>query len=245
MLRQYTYSMTRIERKIKMAAGAALVASLLVGCKGSTPPPSASSAPPPPAPKRAELKGPAGYPVKRDDMAPARLQGLELVAATKYGAPRANPFALTKAEMQFDRAQSSERLLSTAGWVQEFEVPVDKDKDIVYEQQPPRRLMGIVVGDAIYAVIDMGDNKGVIIHPGMVVPNTPWYVVSIDEEKAVLRRDGNVYPKEIVVRLQGASSLSGGGGTTTRGGSGAGSGTPGNKGGAGKGGGFGGAGDIG
>jgi hypothetical protein len=66
----------------------------------------------------------------------------------------------------------------------------------VVEPQPYRRLSGIVVGDSVLALIVMGDGAGPqIIRPGLRIPNSPWRVISIDEEQAVLRRDGDVLPR--------------------------------------------------
>jgi len=138
---------------------------------------------------------------------------------------------LTSSEQKFEEAQAAERLLtSTGSWQLDYEEPEDKDKNVRYQAQPPRRLMGIVIGDAVYAVIDMGDGRGRIIHPGMQVPDSEWYVVSIDEEKAILRRGGDVFPKEVTVKLQSSSALiSSGGGAAGGGGqrNGAGGGMPG------------------
>jgi hypothetical protein len=68
------------------------------------------------------------------------------------------------------------------------------------------------------AIIDMGNNTPMqLIRPGMQIPNSPWKVISINEDEAVLRRSGNKRPKEIVVRLQGpiAPGSSGGFGAPT------------------------------
>jgi len=45
-----------------------------------------------------------------------------------------------------------------------------------------------------------------LIRPGMSIPGTQWVVQSIDEEKAIMRRNTkeNVQPKLVVVRLETA-----------------------------------------
>jgi bifunctional DNA-binding transcriptional regulator/antitoxin component of YhaV-PrlF toxin-antitoxin module len=82
----------------------------------------------------------------------------------------------------------------------EFELPADEVAEVI-EPQPFRRLAGIMVGDSVLAIIDMGDGNLQIVRPGQQIPGTEWTVASIDEEKAVLRRSGNKKPKEVVVPL--------------------------------------------
>jgi hypothetical protein len=90
-------------------------------------------------------------------------------------------------------------------------------------------LAGVLVGDTVSAIIVMEDGSTHLIKPGMRIPNSPWRVLSIDEEKAVLRRAGTVKPTQIIVRLETPP-----GGVPTGGGGGRGpGGAPGNPGGAG------------
>jgi hypothetical protein len=130
--------------------------------------------------------------------------------AGRFGS-RNDPFALTAAERKYERDQSAERFLNEAGgfavmFKEEQKVVVPK----VVEPQPYRRLSGIVVGDSVVALIDMGNGDWELIRPGQMVGGTEWRVISIDEEKAVLRRPGNVLPNEVVVRLEAPPAGMGG-----------------------------------
>lgn len=117
--------------------------------------------------------------------------------------PRNDPFALLAEEAAFERTQSSERILSQSGGFRfDYEEPVRNDVVEVQEPQPYRRLAGVIVGESVLALIDMGDGRLEIIRPGQRIPNSEWTVVSIDEEKAVLRRPGNRLPRQIIVRLE-------------------------------------------
>lgn len=158
-----------------------------------------------------KIESRAGVPVTRS-ADPKGLTTAVLTTVQKYGRPRQDPFALTDEEKKFEASQASERLLSSDGWKTEWDEPEDKEANPVFEPQPPRRLMGVIVGDSVYAIIDMGDGKGQVIYPGMQIPNSPWYVVSIDTDHAILRREGTTLPKQISVKLQGAAVGLGGGG---------------------------------
>jgi hypothetical protein len=73
-------------------------------------------------------------------------------------------------------------------------------------EPPPAgwRLAGVMTGNGISAIMTNGTFPALDIRPGSQIPGTEWYVVSIDAEKAVLRRTNNKRPREWVVRLQGA-----------------------------------------
>jgi hypothetical protein len=160
-----------------------------------------------------------------------KLKKLYASRGSKYGSARQDPFALTKDELEFETSQGALRTFNETGGYQMDYVPSETEEVApTVEQQPYRRLSGIVVGDSVLAIIDMNDgSESQIIHPGERIPNSPWTVVSIDKEKAVLRRDGNVLPKEITVRLETPPPGQGGfsGGAT---GPGAGAGYPGGPG---------------
>jgi hypothetical protein len=123
--------------------------------------------------------------------------------------PRPDPFSLQQQENEYEVKENNERIFATTGsFFGSLFVP---KPEIVFiensEPQPFRRLAGVLVGDSVMAIIDMGDGSPMqVIRPGMQIPNSPWRVVSIDQDKAVLRRNGNVKPKEVVVRLQSPSS---------------------------------------
>lgn len=119
-------------------------------------------------------------------------------------APRNDPFALMAEERAFHINQSSERVLSeNGGFTMDYVEPPPPDTTEVIEPQPYRRLAGVIVGESVLGLIDMGDGRPLeIIRPGQRIPNSEWTVVSIDEEKAILRRSGNRLPRQIVVRLE-------------------------------------------
>jgi hypothetical protein len=126
-----------------------------------------------------------------------------LIAATaKYGR-RQNPFALSVSEIVFDKAQASERFLAEEGDMgNRFELPEDKAPAVVeLEPQPYRRLSGVVIGQAIYALLEE-NGRTYIIRPGMMLPESNWKVVLIDKERAVITRTGDKLPKELEIRLE-------------------------------------------
>jgi len=128
-----------------------------------------------------------------------------LVASAGRFGHRGDPFELTNEEKAYDRQQNVERIMGTmGGFTTQYELPPDETKQIVPDEpQPYRRLAGIVVGDSVLAIIDMGTGQAAtIIRPGMKIPNSEWTVVSIDEDKAVLHRDGPVGPHNVTVRLE-------------------------------------------
>jgi len=131
-----------------------------------------------------------------------------LVASAKFGA-RPDPFLLTPEEAAYDKKQNVERVMGTmGGFTTQYDIPAD-------EPQPYRRLAGIVVGDSVLAIIDMGDGRAAtIIRPGMKIPNTEWTVVSIDQDKAILHRDVAVGPHTVSVRLESPPPGMTGGGST-------------------------------
>lgn len=166
--------------------------------------------PPPQDPKYPEVEHPQAT-------APAGVQSavavgqptlvVDLVKNYKPTPARPDPFSLEPRQQQFEIKQANERIFATTGsFFPSLFVPKEEKVQIDYtEPQPYRRLAGVLVGDSVMAIIDMGDGRPMeVIRPGMQIPNSPWRVISIDEEKAVLKRSGNVKPKEIVVRLETA-----------------------------------------
>lgn len=125
---------------------------------------------------------------------------LKIIAQSKNYGSRTDPFALLAAEVKYEQSQSAERFIQSAGgFSNEWTPPEDKAPDVI-EQQPYRRLAGVMVGTSVLAMIDMGDGKIEIIRPGQKVGE--WTVVSIDLEKAVLTRKGSKKPHMIEVPLQ-------------------------------------------
>jgi hypothetical protein len=143
-----------------------------------------------------------------------------LVASRSFSS-RTEPFALHPEERAFETQQQKERLFQGLGgfYGLNYTPPPEVDNRPVFEEQPYRRLAGVIVGDSVLAIIEMGNGQPPqIIRPGQRIPNSEWTVVSINEEKAVLRRSGNKLPKEITVRLEskppeGFGGAGGGGGT--------------------------------
>lgn len=148
-------------------------------------------------------------------------------------APRNDPFALLGEERAFEVSQSSERFLSESGGFRfDYEAPTPPADNDILEPQPYRRLAGVIVGESVLALIDMGDGRNLeIIRPGQRIPNSEWTVVSIDEEKAILKRSGNRLPRQIVVRLESPPFNPGQGGGGAAPGVGGGRGAPGTPGG--------------
>jgi hypothetical protein len=233
-----------MRRSESISFGLGLLGLLVAGCGGG------SSA--------ADSSAGAALPVKKDPLVlpaeagvavkqsadPKKFATLIASRSASFGPGRANPFALTQEEKDYELQQASERLLTSAGGFSlQYQPPAETDTVLPQvEPQPYRRLAGIVVGDSVLAIIDLGDGRTEIIRPGMKIPNTEWTVVSIDEDKAVLRRGGKILPKEIIVRLEspppgtavggngGVPGVGGGGGFGPggpRGGGGGGFGAPG------------------
>ena len=137
------------------------------------------------------------------DVDPTALPKLYAKAASRYGSSRKDPFVLTKSEAEFETQQAGLRQFEALGGYETDYVPNPIPVVVpVIEQQPYRRLAGVVVGDSVLAIIEMGDGSEKIVRPGEKIPGTEWSVVSIDQEKAVLHRDGNVLPSDITVRLE-------------------------------------------
>lgn len=147
---------------------------------------------------------PAGLPVPDTAADPTQFTKLVASSAGKFH-PRSDPFALSPEEKSFDISQASERVFTDIGGFPTYVTPVETvAPEVAVEPQPYRRLSGIVVGDSVVAIIDMGNGSDPeIIRPGQKVPHhEEWTVVSLDQNRAILRRDGNVLPKEIQVRLE-------------------------------------------
>lgn len=125
-----------------------------------------------------------------------------------HTAARPNPFALLPAESKYETDQGAARLISSMGFYTFLPPEVKEEAQPMTEPQPYRRLSGILVGQSVSAILedDARPGEGLLIRPGMTIPNSPWRVASIDSEKAVLRRTGpnadTTYPREVTVRLE-------------------------------------------
>lgn len=136
---------------------------------------------------------------------PKEVETLVATNAPRLGS-RNDPFALFPAEKAFEQQQFAERVFSESGsFPSYFEVKPEyvQQAPPALEPQPYRRLSGVVIADSVLALLEMNDgNPAVLIRPGMTIPGTPWKVISIDENKAVLRRAGSTLPREITVKLE-------------------------------------------
>jgi hypothetical protein len=180
-----------------------MAAMFLSGCAGG--PISVPQSAPTGVSKGPKFKGPdsdAGVKATQDTDATVFKKMVQARAASFH--PRGDAFALTADEKSYDYSQSAERVFSEIGGFPTYVQPSEPvAPQVVTEQQPYRRLSGVVVGDSVLAIIDMGNGAApVLIRPGMHIPNTEWTVVSIDLDKAVLHRSGNVLPNTIEVRLE-------------------------------------------
>lgn len=137
---------------------------------------------------------------------------------------RTDPFGLLRQESAYERSQRAERLMQeSGGFLTVWEPgpgPSAIPPTIQMEPQPYRRLSGILIGDSVLAIMELENGTTIIVRPGTKIPNTDWTVVSLDADKAVLRRPGNLRPTQIVVRLETPMNRGSGGGGTTGGGAG-------------------------
>lgn len=144
-----------------------------------------------------------------------------------------NPFALTASERSYDTSQIAVNLLSNSGHMG-YMGPESEPAPVVpvLEEQPYRRLSGVSIGNAVYAILQIGtDNSNAqIIYPGAQVKGTDWTVVSINGDYAVLSRPGDKLPHEIQVRLEEPPLGSQTGGNNSSGGAAGGGAQPGGPG---------------
>lgn len=203
---------TNQRKKVVKRAGwmAAVVSALVLAGCGPKTEESTTAAPqtfqPTGAPAVA-TSSPAGYQYQSKVGVPLAGRGdpgmIPTLVSSRSFSSRPDPFALLSQERIFDMSQRAERIQSEVGFSTMFEEPeVVVSIDDTPEPQPYRRLAGILVGDTVSAILIMENGDAHIVKPGTRIPNSPWRVVSIDEEKAVLRRAGTRKPTQIVVRLE-------------------------------------------
>jgi len=144
----------------------------------------------------------------------AEMPDIMTVAQGRNFGSRNDPFSLLAVEAAFNQAQMAEKVLADfGGFSIEFQEPEEAVEDEpVFQPRPAWRLAGVVISDGIVALLDMGGGQVIEIRPGQRVGQTEWVCVSIDAERAVLRRPGNTLPREIVVNLEGPIGNMGGGG---------------------------------
>lgn len=213
----------------------AVAAGVAAGCQKNDPAGSYGAISPV-APQEPELNLSANAGVPKQPGAPVSPQ---LIAESRTFSSRPDPFALMPSERQFDLDQRTEGYLQANGSYAIYVEPELEDPGTaqppVVEPLPAWRLSGVIIGNGVMALLDTG-NRVYEIRPGMMVPGTQWRVVSIDAERALMRREGsNRLPSEFYVTLQGpiGGGLNGGGGGGTGGGGGAPANNPGRGGGGG------------
>jgi hypothetical protein len=198
-------------KPLPIALGAIALAAVLAGCgdSGVVPQVNASTKRAPSANFTPNVD--AGWPVT-----PAAGPTAKQLSASKAYVARPDPFALLSVERSYETKQLAERVFSESGTFSVMITPPPErtaEESIVFEDQPYRRLAGVLVGDSVMAIIEMGDGQPpVIVRPGQMIPNSEWRVISIDEDKAVLRRAGRKMPREVTVRLESRPFGGGGGG---------------------------------
>lgn len=154
----------------------------------------------PPEPQL-DLAAGAGVPVEPSTPPIPRIE----IGGDREYRSRQDPFRLMAPEVLYDESQRTERFLGEVGG---FRAPVNLAAisevpiEVFIEPVPAWRLSGVIIGEGVLALLDTG--AGVHeVRPGTRVPGTEWTVVSIDADRAVLRREGNVLPHEFAVNLQG------------------------------------------
>lgn len=178
----------------------------------------------PPIPKELlespQLTANAGVPVP-EAADPTYSETMKLAEQRPF-ATRGDVFALLGPERRFDQSERANRIFGQLGdFSNEYTPPEEKPApEEQREPQPYRRLAGILLGDSVMAIIEMESGGPQLVRPGQQIPNSEWTVVSIDSEKAILRRGGNKLPREIAVPLESRRAGAGGGGGSDEGGGG-------------------------
>lgn len=211
-LKQETFTMNRSSRIQPVWLLTGMAALFLVGCQQPIAAPGSVSGRAQGAPLYTPAAA-AGVNLPPD--AQTKLPTVQQLAQNRSWSSRGNPFGWLASEAAFDRDQLSERLVSEGGFMTVFEQPDEQPESerITVEPQPLWRLSGVVVGpDAILALLDVGPGEDFPVRPGQSIPGTEWVCVSIDTERAIFRRDGNVLPREVIVPLTGPLMVPGGGG---------------------------------
>lgn len=192
--------MSKLRMGIKWLGLCGLAAALLGCSRKPFDDSQITSALPPdkPVPQVNALSAMAGVPVRVGDV--------NKILVVPPIVSRPDPFALLPAEASYEKQQLAENLGAINGyWPMFYTPPPETAPEPVFEPQPPRRLEGVLIGDSVTAILDNGGTV-MEIHPGEILPGG-WLVVSIDGEKAVLRRVGSTkLPQEVVVRLEVAPS---------------------------------------
>lgn len=205
-------------------AGFAGVSILVAGCAGGFGPAQVAAGDAPAAdpnaaaaPSAADQAKAAGYDLKSDAGVRIKAGNSDIVAekakivAMGAAGSRKDPFALLNAERRYEKYQSAERIMSDlGGFTVMFEPPEPVDTTAPVPQLDPvpagTRLAGVIMHNGVAALLEW-NGKVIEVRPGTPIPNSDWYVYSIDGEKAVLRRRSNKMPRQAIVPLASGSSI--------------------------------------
>jgi hypothetical protein len=175
---------------------------------------------PAPAANMPELVAAAGMPVSLPGPETAQLTVDE--ARNRYFPYRSDVFALLTSERKFEQDQMAERLITEGGGFSLYYEQPDEES----EPPPPTRvpvplwrLAGVVLSNGVVALAEIRTTQGsqyVDLRPGTIITvgDVQWQVVSIDEERAVVKRlgPGPVQYEEIkLTDFAGLGQQSGGG----------------------------------
>jgi len=167
-----------------------------------------------------ELVAAAGMPVSLPGPETAQLTVDE--ARSRYFPYRSDVFALLTSERKFEQDQLAERLITEGGGFSLYYEQPDEES----EPPPPTRvpvplwrLAGVVLSNGVVALAEIRTTQGsqyVDLRPGTIITvgDVQWQVVSIDEERAVVKRlgPGPVQYEEIkLTDFAGLGQQSGGG----------------------------------
>ncbi len=133
---------------------------------------------------------------------------VDALAKKRYFATRTDPFSLLPEEARFDRQQAASRVVSDMGGFSMFyEEPEEKEAaGVIVEPTPAWRLSAVCIGEGVSAILVQTEPQGIVIRPGQKIQGTDWVVASIDGDRAILRRSGNKYPHEMVVKREASKS---------------------------------------
>ncbi|MEI6512388.1 MAG: hypothetical protein WCO51_03835 [bacterium] len=112
---------------------------------------------------------------------------------------RPDPFSKLASEVYRSKAKIID-IVSFAPVFVPGPMPIMPPPQPVYDPQPYRRLAGILAGSSIAAILETEGQDPVVIRPGTIIGE--WRVAQLTSTFAVLKREGNVTPKEVIARLE-------------------------------------------
>jgi len=158
-----------------------------------------------------EFSSEAGVPIAPAAAGPTEFADL---AERRSRDGRPDPFALFPSERTFEREQTTARIFdSLAGFGTYFtpEREIAVEPEVIAPAPPNLRLAGILLAQNGVSALMEFDGRTIEIFPGASLPGGEWTVVSIDAEKAIIRRRTNARPREVAVPLVSRIDLGGGG----------------------------------